>query len=140
MDATSIELTDATSPADAEIVAALAARTFGDACPPWLSRQYVQEFIDNELSAARFALWIADPDAHVVLASVDGDGDVHGYALCIHDAPKTQRNRVCIAPSAMQARFRCESCSIRARLILAAGQLRRVMLWSSGADPCPSAQ
>ncbi len=83
MDATSIEVADTDSPQDAEIVAALAARTFGDACPPWLSRQYVQEFIDKELSAARFASWIAEPDAHVVLASADGA--VHGYALWIDD-------------------------------------------------------
>ena len=53
-----------TLPAAAELpeLAAVAARTFPLACPPSVHRENIAAFIDANLSEARFADYLADPD------------------------------------------------------------------------------
>jgi ribosomal protein S18 acetylase RimI-like enzyme len=60
------------SPADAEEVAALAARTFALACPPTTTAEAIAEHIRTVLSPARFRAHLADPAHRVVLAEVEG--------------------------------------------------------------------
>ena len=72
------------APADAVVLANVAAATFPLACPPSVTAEDVATFIDAELSTARFAEYLADPDKRV-LAVRDG-GRIIGYALLIHPA------------------------------------------------------
>lgn len=55
---------------DAQCLAALAARTFPDACPPFLSEDRVAEHIATHLTAERFSSWAADPRVLLTLASL----------------------------------------------------------------------
>lgn len=70
-------------PEHAEALAALAAATFPLACPPTLNREAIDEFIAENLSAERFAEYIAHPERHrILVAFFDPDaGDPVGYAL-----------------------------------------------------------
>ena len=55
---------------DAQSLAALAARTFPDACPPFLDEDQVAEHIATHLTAERFSSWAADPRVLLTLASL----------------------------------------------------------------------
>ena len=55
---------------DAQSLAALAARTFPDACPPFLGEDQVAEHIATHLTAERFSSWAADPRVLLTLASL----------------------------------------------------------------------
>lgn len=68
--------------ADADELAAVAARTFPLACPPTSTPDNIAAFIEANLSAARFADYLADTD-RVILAAHD-DGRIMGYAMLIH--------------------------------------------------------
>jgi GNAT superfamily N-acetyltransferase len=75
-------------PADASQVAELAdvaARTFPLACPPAVGPDDVAAFIAENLSAERFAEYLADPD-RTVLTAVE-DGRILGYAMMIRGLP-----------------------------------------------------
>ena len=67
--------------ADIEEIADVAARTFPLACPPSSTPENIAKFIDANLSAQRFAEYLADPD-RVVLTAAD-DGRIIGYAIFI---------------------------------------------------------
>lgn len=73
------------TPADADAVAALAARTFALACPPSTTAEAIAEHIRTVLSLARFAAHLASPAHRVLLAEVDG-GAV-GYTMVVAAPP-----------------------------------------------------
>jgi GNAT superfamily N-acetyltransferase len=74
-----------TGSVDAEELAAVAARTFPLACPPSTSPENIASFIDTNLSAERFAEYLADPRRAIVTAA--HDGRIIGYAMLIRDDP-----------------------------------------------------
>jgi ribosomal protein S18 acetylase RimI-like enzyme len=78
---------DITVPAAAELpeLAALAAETFPLACPPSVSAENVAAFIDENLSEARFADYLADPGR--LLLTARADGRMIGYAMLIRGVP-----------------------------------------------------
>lgn len=79
-----VQITEAT-PADAERVAALAARTFPLACPPDAPAADIETFIATQLSAARFSEYVTDA-ARLVLLADDGTG-LSGYAMLVFGEP-----------------------------------------------------
>jgi ribosomal protein S18 acetylase RimI-like enzyme len=73
-------------------LAAVAARTFPLACPPSVTPANIASFVGANLSAARFAEYLADPQRLILTAS-RGDRIV-GYAMLIRgvgDDPEVQR-------------------------------------------------
>jgi ribosomal protein S18 acetylase RimI-like enzyme len=72
---------DSLKSADTEELAAVAAVTFPLACPPSVTPENVSSFIAANLSAARFAEYLADPDRAIVTAREDGR--IVGYAMLI---------------------------------------------------------
>lgn len=67
--------------AHARELATVAARTFPLACPSSSTPENIAAFIEANLSPARFAQYLADPD-RVVLAARE-DGRITGYAMLI---------------------------------------------------------
>lgn len=76
-----------TIPAAAELpeLADVAAKTFPLACPPSVSQENVAAFIDENLSEARFAEYLADPVR--MLLTARQDGRMIGYAMLIRGVP-----------------------------------------------------
>lgn len=70
---------------DADELAVVAACTFPLACPPSAAPENVVGFIDAQLSAERFAAYLADPD-RVILVASDG-GRIVGYCMLIRGIP-----------------------------------------------------
>ena len=70
---------------DAPALAALAGRTFPDACPKWLGREAVDAFIADNLSAERFAEYVADPHWLILVCeAVTEEGrEMAGYTLSL---------------------------------------------------------
>jgi ribosomal protein S18 acetylase RimI-like enzyme len=68
---------------DADALAAVAARTFPLACPPTVTPTDIAAFIAAELSAARFADYLADP-ARTILTVASGVR-IAGYAMLVRD-------------------------------------------------------
>ena len=68
-------------PAGVDELAALAAATFPLACPPSAAAEDISAFVAAQLSARRFADYLADPD-RVVLTATD-DGRIVGYTMLI---------------------------------------------------------
>lgn len=66
---------------DAVELAAVAARTFPLACPPSVALSDVAAFVEANLSAARFADYLADPQ-RLIFTTSDG-GRITGYAMLI---------------------------------------------------------
>lgn len=77
-------LTLATGSVDAGELAAVAAQTFPLACPPSTPPEDIASFIDANLSAERFAEYLADPNRAVITAA--RGGRIIGYAMLIRDA------------------------------------------------------
>lgn len=73
-----------TDSVDVDELATVAARTFPLACPPSMASENIASFIDGNLSAARFAAYLADPQRAVITAR--HDGRIVGYAMLIRDA------------------------------------------------------
>jgi ribosomal protein S18 acetylase RimI-like enzyme len=71
--------------ADLPDLADVAARTFPLACPPSATPENIAAFIAENLSAQRFADYLADPD-RIVLVARDG-AELLGYAMLIRGAP-----------------------------------------------------
>ncbi len=77
---------------DAVELAAVAARTFPLACPPSVALSDVAAFVDANLSDARFADYLADPQRLIFTTS--DQGRITGYAMLISgvsDDPDVQR-------------------------------------------------
>ena len=70
---------------DAALLHALAAQTFGLACPPGTSQGDVDDFVARHLSRERFADYLADPAR--VLQIVEVDGVAAGYTMLIFSVP-----------------------------------------------------
>jgi GNAT superfamily N-acetyltransferase len=89
-----------TGSVDAEELAALAARTFPLACPPATAPENIASFIDTNLSAERFAEYLADPQ-HAILTAQQ-DGRIIGYAMLIRGVAEDPdvRRAVEIRPAA----------------------------------------
>ena len=68
-----------------DALAEVAARTFPLACPPSSTPDDIATFIAENLSAARFAGYLADPDRAVLTAQ--HDGRILGYAMTIRGVP-----------------------------------------------------
>jgi ribosomal protein S18 acetylase RimI-like enzyme len=66
-------------------LAAVAARTFPLACPPSTPADNIASFIDTNLSATRFAEYLADPRRAVLTAR--HDDRIVGYAMLIRGDP-----------------------------------------------------
>jgi ribosomal protein S18 acetylase RimI-like enzyme len=73
------------TPADADEVASLAARTFALACPPSTTAEAIAEHVRTVLSPERFASHLADPARRVVIAEVDGRAV--GYTMTVAAPP-----------------------------------------------------
>lgn len=72
--------------AEAAALARLAAVTFPLACPPGSTAADQQAFLDQHLSAERFAAYTADP-ARLVLVADDAAGELLGYTMLVRTAP-----------------------------------------------------
>jgi ribosomal protein S18 acetylase RimI-like enzyme len=70
-----------TDSVDAQELAAVAARTFPLACPPSTPAENIASFIEANLSATRFAEYLADPQRAILTAR--RDGRIVGYAMLI---------------------------------------------------------
>ncbi len=70
-----------TDSVDTQQLAALAARTFPLSCPPSIAPENIASFINTNLSAARFAEYLADPQRAILTAQQDGR--IVGYAMLI---------------------------------------------------------
>jgi GNAT superfamily N-acetyltransferase len=80
--------------ADVSAVAAVAAATFELACPPSMTRDRVEAFVDEVLSPERFADYVADPSRQVLLAETEGT--VLGYAMLVRGEPSDDDVRATI--------------------------------------------
>lgn len=76
---------DPAVPARLAELADVAARTFPLACPPSADPLNVAAFIAENLSAARFGDYLADPDRAVLTATAQGR--IIGYAMVIRGVP-----------------------------------------------------
>lgn len=81
---TALQVTAAQA-ADIEELAAVAAQTFPLACPPSATAENIAAFISANLSAAKFADYLDDPE-RVVLVARD-QKTVVGYAMLINGVP-----------------------------------------------------
>jgi ribosomal protein S18 acetylase RimI-like enzyme len=70
-----------TDSVDTDELAAVAARTFPLACPPSTPPENIASFIDTNLSATRFAEYLADPQRAIL--SAQQDDRIVGYAMLI---------------------------------------------------------
>ncbi|MCS5716882.1 GNAT family N-acetyltransferase [Herbiconiux sp. CPCC 205763] len=80
---------------DAGIVSAVAAETFEMACPPSTAPAAIAAFIAENLSDARFAGYLSDPERSVILADVDGE--IAGYTMLIGGEPTDQAVAAAVA-------------------------------------------
>jgi ribosomal protein S18 acetylase RimI-like enzyme len=72
-----------TDSVDTAALAEVAARTFPLACPPAIAAADIASFIDTNLSAERFADYLADP-RRAILTAARG-GRILGYAMLVRD-------------------------------------------------------
>lgn len=69
--------------ADVDELAAVAASTFPLACPPSVTAENMASFIEANLSAARFAEYLADPKRVILVAR--HNERIVGYAMLVRD-------------------------------------------------------
>ena len=86
-----------TNSVDIQQLAAIAACTFPLACPPSMAPENIASFIDTNLSAARFAEYLADPQRAILTAHQDSR--IIGYAMLIRGVTELQRG-VQVRPAA----------------------------------------
>ncbi len=79
-----------------EELAAVAAHTFPLACPPAVTPENVASFIAANLSAARFAEFLADPERAIVTAHQDGR--IVGYAMLIRGDSGVELSKLYLMP------------------------------------------
>lgn len=73
------------TPADAAVLHALAAATFGMACPPGTREEDIAAFIAAHLSEARFGDYLVDPTRMLFVALEDGPA--LGYTMLVAGEP-----------------------------------------------------
>lgn len=74
--------------ADVPALAEVAAATFVLACPPSMTRDRVEAFVEEVLSPARFTDYVTDAHRHVLLA--ERDGTALGYAMLVAGDPRDE--------------------------------------------------
>lgn len=96
----------AAAPADVDALADLAARTFPDACPPFLDRERIEAHIAEVLGPDRFADWQRDPRVALTVAElpdgfdgIDGvegvaPGGIVGYGAVVLESPEGEEQPV----------------------------------------------
>lgn len=70
---------------DVEALARVAAATFALACPPHLTIERIDAFIEGVLSRTRFEEYVGDPEKRVLIA--EHAGQAIGYALLVAAEP-----------------------------------------------------
>lgn len=95
MESVAVQVFTATT-ADVTELADVAARTFPLACPPTATENDIAAFIAENLSAHRFADYVADPD-RIVLAARE-EGRIVGYAMLIRGVPDDDDVQRAVAP------------------------------------------
>lgn len=78
--------------ADADELAAIAAATFPLACPPSADRGDIAACIAENLSAERFAVYLVDPQCHVLAAR--HAGRIIGYAMLIRGDADVELSKI----------------------------------------------
>lgn len=88
----------AADPADIAELVAVAARTFPLACPPSVTPENIASFVQTNLSAARFAEYLADAN-RVILTARHG-GRIVGYAMLVRDhaGPAVELSKIYVLP------------------------------------------
>ncbi|WP_428340306.1 GNAT family N-acetyltransferase [Mycobacterium sp.] len=95
---------------DAVELAAVAARTFPLACPPSVALNDIASFIDANLSDARFADYLADPQRLIVTTHqderitgyamlIDGVSDDPDIAAAVHVRPAVELSKMYVLPA-----------------------------------------
>ena len=79
---------------DVPALAEVAAATFVLACPPSMTVDRVDAFVEDVLSPARFTDYVTDPDRHVLLA--ERDGVALGYAMLVAGDPQDDDVRAAV--------------------------------------------
>ncbi|HTX95938.1 MAG TPA: GNAT family N-acetyltransferase [Mycobacterium sp.] len=81
---------------DIKQLADVAARTFPLACPPSMAAENIASFVDTNLSADRFAEYLADPGRAIFIAAQDGR--IIGYAMLVRDHDKAELSKIYLLP------------------------------------------
>ncbi|MEE6176265.1 GNAT family N-acetyltransferase [Mycobacterium sp. 050134] len=81
---------------DTRELAAVAAQTFPLACPPGTAPGDIAAFVDANLSAERFADYLADPRRAILTAR--HDGRIVGYAMLVRDADAAELSKIYVLP------------------------------------------
>ncbi|OBH86953.1 acetyltransferase [Mycobacterium scrofulaceum] len=85
-----------TDSVDVEQLADVAARTFPLACPAWMAPENIAAFVETNLTAARFAEYLADPQRAVLTAT--RDDRIIGYAMLIRDDDTAELSKIYVTP------------------------------------------
>lgn len=125
-------------PEDASRLAALAARTFPDACPPEMAAAEYESFVAENLSTERFEEYLA-PDGPWLVVTIEADGRPVGYTLSLipagggvagaeEDAPVGALEKVLDGPLVELSKFYVERAwhSSGAAYLLGCETLRRL--------------
>lgn len=83
-------------PADAAELARVAAATFPLACPPSTLPDSIAQFIEINLSEARFRDYLADPARELLIA--EDDAGPAGYAMVVHGDPTDPEVAAAVGP------------------------------------------
>ncbi|WP_028279222.1 GNAT family N-acetyltransferase [Arthrobacter sp. H5] len=83
------------APGDADQLAVLAALTFPLACPPTSRPEDIEQYLATELTAAKFAEHLTDPNK--TLLCLRGDGHLLAYSLLIKGLPGDEQVRSAIS-------------------------------------------
>ena len=85
--------------ADVAELAEVAARTFPLGCPPSITPANIAAFVDANLSEARFAEYLADPQRRILTAN--RDNRIVGYAMLVRevgDDPQVELSKMYVLP------------------------------------------
>jgi GNAT superfamily N-acetyltransferase len=85
-----------TNSVDTRELAALAAQTFPLACPPATAAEDIAAFVAANLSAARFAEYLADPARAILTAR--RDTRIIGYAMLIREDDTAELSKMYVVP------------------------------------------
>ena len=85
-----------TDSVDASQLADIAARTFPLACPASMAPENIAAFVEANLSADRFAEYLADPHRAVLVAA--HDNRIMGYAMLIRGTGAAELSKIYVAP------------------------------------------
>jgi ribosomal protein S18 acetylase RimI-like enzyme len=87
---------DSLDSVDTEELAAVAAHTFPLACPPSVTPENIASFIAANLSATRFAEFLADPDRAIVTAK--RHDRIVGYAMVVRGDSGVELSKLYLLP------------------------------------------